>query len=76
MQRLVANRETGKLSCRIYRKERFHAKAYITHARIEVVGSFALVGSSNLTTKLSKPTAVAPMNLLQKTIPIIGIILN
>jgi SNF2 family DNA or RNA helicase len=39
----------GKIECRIYRKEKFHAKAYITHARLEVVGSSALVGSSNFT---------------------------
>ncbi len=38
----------GQIKCRIYRKERFHAKAYITHARSAVVGAFALVGSSNL----------------------------
>jgi len=40
---------SGKIKCRVYRKEKFHAKAYLTHARQEVVGSFALVGSSNLT---------------------------
>jgi superfamily II DNA or RNA helicase len=40
---------SGKIKCRIYRKEKFHAKAYITHARLEVVGSAALVGSSNFT---------------------------
>jgi len=40
---------SGKITCRVYRKEKFHAKAYITHARLEVVGSSALVGSSNLT---------------------------
>lgn len=38
-----------KIECRVYRKEKFHAKAYITHARLEVVGSAALVGSSNFT---------------------------
>ena len=38
-----------KIECRIYGKEKFHAKAYITHARLEVVGSSALVGSSNFT---------------------------
>lgn len=38
-----------KIECRVYRKEKFHAKAYITHARMEVVGSVALVGSSNFT---------------------------
>lgn len=40
---------SGKIECRVYRKDKFHAKAYITHARMEVVGSSALVGSSNLT---------------------------
>ena len=40
---------SGKIQCRVYRKEKFHAKAYITHARQEVIGSFALVGSSNFT---------------------------
>ena len=39
----------GKIQCRVYRKDKFHAKAYITHGRAAVVGSFALVGSSNLT---------------------------
>lgn len=40
---------SGKISCRVYRKDKFHAKCYLTHARQEVVGSFGLVGSSNLT---------------------------
>jgi HKD family nuclease len=40
---------SGKIQCRVYRKDKFHAKAYITHARQEVIGSFALVGSSNFT---------------------------
>src|SRR6266446_2288650 len=40
---------SGKIACRVYRKEKFHAKAYLTHARLEVVGSSALVGSSNFT---------------------------
>lgn len=39
----------GKIQCRVYKKDKFHAKAYITHARMEVIGSFALVGSSNFT---------------------------
>jgi len=37
----------GKIECRAYIKDRFHAKAYITHAKLAVVGSSALVGSSN-----------------------------
>jgi superfamily II DNA or RNA helicase len=39
----------GKIECRIYTKNKFHAKAYITHGRHAVVGSTALVGSSNFT---------------------------
>ncbi len=39
----------GKIECRIYDRAKFHAKAYITHARLEVVGAQALVGSSNFT---------------------------
>jgi superfamily II DNA or RNA helicase len=38
-----------QIECRVYDKNKFHAKAYITHARLEVVGSQALVGSSNFT---------------------------
>lgn len=40
---------SGKIMCKVYRKDKFHAKAYITHARLEVIGSSALVGSSNFT---------------------------
>jgi hypothetical protein len=38
-----------KIQCKVYRQDKFHAKCYLTHARQEVVGSFALVGSSNFT---------------------------
>jgi superfamily II DNA/RNA helicase len=38
-----------RIECRVYTKEKFHAKAYITHAKLAVVGSAALVGSSNFT---------------------------
>ena len=41
--------KSGKIECRVYRKDKFHAKAYITRARVEVLGSSALVGSSNFT---------------------------
>ncbi len=40
---------SGKLQCRVYRNDKFHAKCYLTHARQAVVGSFGLVGSSNFT---------------------------
>jgi hypothetical protein len=40
---------SGKIECRVYDKDKFHAKTYITHARLEVVGAQALVGSSNFT---------------------------
>jgi hypothetical protein len=46
---IVAAIRAGKIECRVYRKHKFHAKAYITHGRAAVVGSFALVGSSNFT---------------------------
>ncbi len=38
-----------RIECRVYAKEKFHAKAYITHSKLAVVGSSALVGSSNFT---------------------------
>ncbi len=40
---------SGKIQCRVYTKDKFHAKAYITHGKLAVVGSVALVGSSNFT---------------------------
>ena len=40
---------SGQIECRVYDKDKFHAKAYITHAKLEVIGSQALVGSSNFT---------------------------
>ena len=40
---------SGQIECRVYDKGKFHAKTYITHAKLEVVGSQALVGSSNFT---------------------------
>ena len=40
---------SGQIECRVYGKDKFHAKAYITHAKLEVVGAQALVGSSNFT---------------------------
>ena len=46
---IVEALRTGKIECRAFTADRFHAKAYITHARLDVVGSSALVGSSNFT---------------------------
>jgi hypothetical protein len=40
---------SGKIECRVYDRDKFHAKAYITHAKLEVIGAQALVGSSNFT---------------------------
>ena len=39
----------GKIECRVYNKDKFHAKTYMTHGKFDVVGSQALVGSSNFT---------------------------
>ena len=38
-----------KIEAKVYRKRKFHAKAYITHSKLKVVGAAALVGSSNFT---------------------------
>ena len=38
-----------KIECKVYKERKFHAKAYITHAKMDVIGSMALVGSSNFT---------------------------
>jgi hypothetical protein len=46
---IVEALRSKKIECRVYNKDRFHAKAYITHGKHAVVGSSALVGSSNLT---------------------------
>jgi SNF2 family DNA or RNA helicase len=46
---IVEGIRNGKIACRVYRKDKFHAKAYITHGRMDVVGASALVGSSNFT---------------------------
>jgi len=46
---IVEALRAGKIECRVYTREKFHAKAYITHGKQAVVGSVALVGSSNLT---------------------------
>ncbi len=40
----------GTILARVYNRRKFHAKAYITHGRMDVIGSTALVGSSNFTT--------------------------
>ncbi|MBI3461757.1 MAG: hypothetical protein HY000_01670 [Planctomycetes bacterium] len=64
---------SGKITCRVYRKDKFHAKAYLTHARQEVVGSFGLVGSSNFThpglienVELNVQITGGPVNVLQE----------
>ena len=49
MPAIVEALRSGQIECRVYDKDKFHAKAYITHAKLEVVGSQALVGSSNFT---------------------------
>lgn len=46
---VVEAMRSGQIEVRVYRKKKFHAKAYITHSSLDVVGSAALVGSSNFT---------------------------
>ena len=38
-----------QIEARVYSQDKFHAKSYITHGKLDVVGSQALVGSSNFT---------------------------
>ena len=40
---------TRQIEVRVYNRDKFHAKAYITHGKFDVIGSDALVGSSNFT---------------------------
>lgn len=42
---------SGKIECRVYKKKKFHAKAYITYDKSPVRPPVALVGSSNFTWK-------------------------
>ena len=46
---IVEALKSGQIECRVYNMDKFHAKAYITHAKLDVVGAQALVGSSNFT---------------------------
>jgi len=46
---IAAALDSGQIKCRVYDDAKFHAKSYITHGRLEAVGSQALVGSSNFT---------------------------
>ena len=49
MSAVLEGLRSGQIEYRVYDKGKFHAKTYITHAKLEVVGSQALVGSSNFT---------------------------
>ena len=49
VEAIVDAMASGKIECRVYNKAKFHAKTYITHAKSDVIGSLALVGSSNFT---------------------------
>lgn len=49
IEAVVEGIRSGKIEIRVYKPKKFHAKAYITHSKLKVVGSAALVGSSNFT---------------------------
>lgn len=49
VEAIVDALKDGRIECRVYTEDKFHAKAYITHAKLDVVGAQALVGSSNFT---------------------------
>ena len=46
---IVEALRSRQIEVRVYSKAKFHAKSYITHAKLDVVGAQALVGSSNFT---------------------------
>lgn len=49
VEAVVDGVRSNKIEIRVYKSKKFHAKAYITHSKLQVVGSAALVGSSNFT---------------------------
>jgi len=49
VEAVVEALKSGQIECKVYNRDKFHAKAYITHAKLDVVGAQALVGSSNFT---------------------------
>ena len=49
VEAIVEAIQSGQIEIRIYNRKKFHAKTFITHAKLEVVGAQALVGSSNFT---------------------------
>ncbi len=59
--------KSGQIEARVYRKRKFHAKAYITYPKLEVVGSAALVGSSNFTYPGLHQNVELNINLRQAT---------
>jgi superfamily II DNA or RNA helicase len=49
VEAVVEALHSHRIECRVYNRKKFHAKTYITHAKLDVIGSQALVGSSNFT---------------------------
>jgi superfamily II DNA or RNA helicase len=49
VEAVVDGIRSGTIEIRVYKLKKFHAKTYITHSKLKVVGSAALVGSSNFT---------------------------
>jgi superfamily II DNA or RNA helicase len=49
VEAIIEALKSRKIECRVYDREKFHAKTYITHSKHGVIGSQALVGSSNCT---------------------------
>ncbi|MFC2080361.1 helicase-related protein [Bacteroidota bacterium] len=49
VEAIVEAIRSKKIECRVYKKNKFHAKAYITYEKIAVRPPVALVGSSNFT---------------------------
>ena len=51
---VIEGLRSGQIECRVYDKGKFHAKTYITHAKLEVVGSQALVDCRRVTLSMER----------------------
>lgn len=49
LEAVIAAIRSGQIEIRVFKQKKFHAKTYITHGKLDIVGSAALVGSSNFT---------------------------
>ena len=56
---IVEGIRSGKIACRLYRKDKFHAKAFITHARLEVLNHTDLLRGGEFPERLKRVKEMA-----------------